>query len=763
MAEDEQSLDIEKGEAACAFKHVILMKSKLLGVGRYGAVCTAKCDALTCSAKILHPALFHGPFDLANPSPTAVTISQFQKECDCLRNTSHPNILQYLGVFFDSDSASHVWLFELMDQNLTTFLEESKEMVPYNMQVKLCFDMALALAFLHSIDILHCNLTSNNVLVMRNGCRAKVCDFQRTKFGATSLTSLPRRASATVYLPPEAAKLPPVFIDKSDCFSYGVLGIQIATRQLPDPTVQFVTIDYPQAPTGTIEVPVPEAKRREAHIAMVTIEHPLREVLLDCLKDREQERPIASELCQRLAQAPSVYSSLQQSPRSHKEPLPEASAQAELLQVNLKALQSQVEELQAREEVGNVQHATKVQALTLELDQSREEVKQYRTECENSQNQISILRNHLVEAKKDIKMQEARVSELNFQLQNVAMSKVCKTSTYELVEAAPGDSRTLIRKTVKNQQMLQWEMCQQAPTKITQGAAAVKEDLAYFASTTEVIFHDKITKLIAKYSIHKKVFEYSSKDQTWSTLPEHPYRGYALVIVQGFLTAIGGKEINGHHTVTNKLFSLCRAGVRRTDRKWNEIVKPMPTRRFEAAAASNEHVLVVAGGLSNSYKRLDSVDVLTVETQQWATATSLPFSVYSAVAVIHEDRFYITGGFSQRGANRSVVSSSVEDLLESQTKVWIKIASVPLSRSTCASIQGELLAIGGIDSMQQTSSAVYRYDEDGDCWEVVGHMLTPRYNPLVTVLPDNKLIVVGGHKSPFEGECDIVEVATPCL
>ena len=75
------------------------------------------------------------------------------------------------------------------------------------------------------------------------------------------------------------------------------------TRQFPDPGVRFRTIDItdPRIPSGTVDVPVPEVERRQSHIDLVDPAHPLLPIALNCLKDRERERPSAQELCHHLA------------------------------------------------------------------------------------------------------------------------------------------------------------------------------------------------------------------------------------------------------------------------------------------------------------------------------------------------------------------------------------------------------------------------------------------------------------------------------
>ena len=48
-------------------------------------------------------------------------------------------------------------------------------------------------------------------------------------------------------------------------------------------------------------MPVSEIERRQNHIGEIDPNHPLKQVALDCLKDRDVERPSARQLCARVA------------------------------------------------------------------------------------------------------------------------------------------------------------------------------------------------------------------------------------------------------------------------------------------------------------------------------------------------------------------------------------------------------------------------------------------------------------------------------
>ena len=290
------------------FKSVHLLKDQSLGIGSYGAVCKAKCDDLHCAAKIIHPTLFdlNALHQIAAQREHRLPIRRFEQECEFMSAIRHPNIVQYLGMFRDTDTRLPVLLMELMDDSLTHFLESSIQPIPYHIQVNICHDVTLALSFLHSNNIVHRDLSSNNVL-LRGNVLAKVTDFGMARLGdinpqATRFTNT-MCPGTDVYMPPEAVQDKPVYTEKIDCFSFGVVVIQTMTRLFPKPgdRLQEVEFSHPGLPPGKILVQAPEINRRQNHISQVNPDNPLLLIALDCLKDRDIERPSAHQLCERVA------------------------------------------------------------------------------------------------------------------------------------------------------------------------------------------------------------------------------------------------------------------------------------------------------------------------------------------------------------------------------------------------------------------------------------------------------------------------------
>ena len=760
------------------YQRVELFKTESLGIGSYGAVCKAMCDDLPCAAKILHPALFQ----FTAPGTTSV-MRKFEQECRLLSAIKHPHIVQYLGTYHDPESRLPVLLMELMDESLTRFLERFNEPLPYHTEVNLCHDIALALSYLHSNGIIHRDLSSNNVLLIA-GSRAKVTDFGMVKLydvnrSTAHLTPLTLCPGTTVYMSPEALKDRPVYTDKLDSFSLGVLCVQIMTRQFPDPGDRFqaMVISDPRIPSGRVQVEVPELERRKPHIDLIDPAHTLLPVALDCLKDRDRERPSCHELCghmSTLKASPKYTESVQQSQvntkptqstnRESREREIQQSQQIGDLQQQLHIKDDQLhttdDQLQEKEQETQQQQQQILELqtlLTAKDDQlagkdnqlqekeaiiatGRQEVQQLRQQLQSSEQVTAEFQHNLLEREMMIQNLQRQVLELQQQL-----LKQRGGQGREEEEEASGAAAS--RGSIK----LRWRDGGRAPRKMYGEVAAVDGSVAYFIS-----------------SGFKSVFAYNSTNNKWSELPECPTSYVSLAVVNSLLTAIGGMTSN--YELTNSLLSL-------TGDKWTKQFPPMPTKRWLTAVVCSGRSLVVAGGVGEGgRKKLSAVEVMDTETPQWSTASSFPYPLYLASATLSRDQVYMLGSKAQDGKlSKSVFTCSLAALLKScqpqsleerlktlslsrGPEVWHQLADTPVILSTCASLHGRLLAVGGKDSDDKKTTAIHMYNTTTNTWEVISHMTTPRSQCLVAVLPHNELMVAGGYTP--NGETDSVEFAS---
>ena len=383
MAESTPSMAIG---ADIGFKAIQLFKEQTLGIGSYGAVCKAKCDDLICAAKILHPTLFD---PLAHQQAGSrvehrLPIKRFEKECEFMSAIRHPNIVQYLCTCIDPETRLPALLMELMDQSLTRFVESCMQPIPYHILVNVCHDIASALSFLHSNNIVHRDLSSNNVLLIGNAIRAKVTDFGMARLGdlnpqATHLT-FTMCPGTDVYMPPEAVRSKPAYNEKVDCFSFGVIIIQMLSRQFPKPSdrLKEVRTNDPQFPSGTVEVRVPEIERRQNHISCVAQDQPLLLIALNCLKDNDNELPSASQIREQVA-ALKESTEYAESNRSMQEILDQKDQQIQEAQERIQALSEEIESnnalIRGQNEAIQSKNAN-IEALVLEKAQIQSQLEQ---------------------------------------------------------------------------------------------------------------------------------------------------------------------------------------------------------------------------------------------------------------------------------------------------------------------------------------------------------------------------------------------------
>ena len=244
----------------------------------------------------------------------------------------------------------------------------------------------------------------------------------------------------------------------------------------------------------------------------------------------------------------------------------------------------------------------------------------------------------------------------------------------------------------------------------------------------------------------RQVFAYNSDTEEWSALPECPRTKFTLAVVNDLVTAVGGSKF----FVSNTLFSLVEDGGRRD---WVEHFPRMLTKRHSTAVVCSGKALVVAGGEGYVFT-LTTVEVMDTDTLQWSTVSSLPRPLSGASATIYGDRVYLVGGQDDNGTStHSILTLSLTALLQSQTNsAWHSIADLPVSQSTCVTVNERLLAVGGVVQKDVEflytrltySNAIYLYNPVTDFWEVTSHFNRARCGCLAAVLPGNKLMVVGG-------------------
>jgi serine/threonine protein kinase len=564
------------------FKRVQLLKDQFLGIGSYGAVCKAKCDDLLCAAKIIHPTLFE-PTALQQIAPRRehrLPIRRFEQECEFMSAIRHPNIVQYLDMFRDTDTRLPVLLMELMDDSLTHFLESSTQPIPYHIQVNICHDVTLALSFLHSNKIVHRDLSSNNVL-LRGNILAKVTDFGMARLGdinpqATRFTST-MCPGTDVYMPPEAVKDKPVYTEKIDCFSFGVIIVQTLTREFPKPgdRLQEIELNHPGLPPGKILVQAPEVNRRQNHISQIDPNHSLQPIALDCLKDKDSERPSAHQLCERV-------SNLKGMPKYRDSARAVGDSRDEVIRPQAICMEEKDRTISSKEE--------EIQQLSQQLQESDQNLRE-------KERQLGRVNQQLEASEQVVAQFERRIAELEQQLSQREQQKTKASSR--------GKDLTSFK--------LRWR----EGKRTLHGAMDRWCDAVVDDNTVFVLKSDTVN-----------MYSYDVISDSWSQLPDCVHEGSSITVINACLTTVGG---GSYLNYSNELVSLTGKG---SGRRWTRQFPPMPTKRRSTTSLCTGAEIIVAGGIGKGSRLLSTVEVMDIETHQWSTAADLPQPIYRASATI---------------------------------------------------------------------------------------------------------------------------------
>ena len=271
------------------------------GVGSYATVVPLSFRGLKCAGKKLH-AIF---FENASPQEKEHMIDRFQEECQLLSCLKHPNIVQFLGVHFEDSSDLPVLVMEFLHCTLSECVDRYG-VLPEQVGMGILDDVATGLCYLHGHrpPIAHRDLSANNVL-LSSDMKAKISDLGVAKI----LNLTPARISRMTmcpgtlsYMPPEALRERPgydnLMYTKLDCFSVGVMILHVLCGRWP----------YPSEPNRVDPnnrrkvIGLTEVERREEYFQQVRGDHPLVELIHDCLDNDHSQRPDAERILNGLRQ-----------------------------------------------------------------------------------------------------------------------------------------------------------------------------------------------------------------------------------------------------------------------------------------------------------------------------------------------------------------------------------------------------------------------------------------------------------------------------
>jgi len=198
------------------------------------------------------------------------------REYSLLRRVTHPNIVKFLGVcdhssgfFLITEYIAHGDLFDLLNFG-------DKENFTWKDRISISIQIASACEYLHSVDIIHRDLKSQNVLIGDTNYLVKLCDFGF----ATALQERTKRYLTTCgteeWLAPEIA-LEDAYDHKVDLFSFGLVLTELIMCRPPRKRKIKENLAFN---VGEFEKDLPEECPRE-----------YAQLVVDCTQFRPDDRP----------------------------------------------------------------------------------------------------------------------------------------------------------------------------------------------------------------------------------------------------------------------------------------------------------------------------------------------------------------------------------------------------------------------------------------------------------------------------------------
>ncbi|XP_065894403.1 dual specificity protein kinase shkE-like [Dysidea avara] len=203
----------------------IQLSNNILGTGGWGYVKEATFRGRRVAAKCLHEAIV---------SPHNQDL--FAKEMKISARCRHKNLVEFIGAVPDHPA---IIVIEMMDCTLRLALTNGRA-TPNHIH-PICIDVAQGLVYLHGVQpnpIIHRDVSAPNVLLkaVTTGWIAKLSDLGSAQFANIAQTLAP---GCVLYAAPEvqqrnSARHQTV---KMDVFSFGVLLIEMLTREMPTGTI----------------------------------------------------------------------------------------------------------------------------------------------------------------------------------------------------------------------------------------------------------------------------------------------------------------------------------------------------------------------------------------------------------------------------------------------------------------------------------------------------------------------------------------------
>ncbi|KAJ5953458.1 hypothetical protein N7454_000354 [Penicillium verhagenii] len=240
-------------------------KQRKIGQGASGSVYVARVKEQATSAVAHELYRQYGPrcqvaikqMDLRSQPRKELIVN----EIIVMKDSQHPNIVNFLDSFLQ-ESSNELWVvMEFMEGGALTDVIDNNPVIQENQIATICAETCKGLAHLHSQNIIHRDIKSDNVLLDRVG-HVKITDFG---FCAKLTETKSKRATMVgtpYWMAPEVVKQKE-YGPKVDCWSLGIMAIEMIESEPPYLNEEPLKALYLIATNGTPRLKKPEKLSKE--------------------------------------------------------------------------------------------------------------------------------------------------------------------------------------------------------------------------------------------------------------------------------------------------------------------------------------------------------------------------------------------------------------------------------------------------------------------------------------------------------------------
>ena len=227
-------------------------------------------------------------------------LKKFINEINIIASMRHPNILLYMGTTLDGNNYYMITEY-LPKGSLYDYLHNKKKTLTEKQKIKIAFQIAIAIQYIHSRKILHCDLKSSNVLLDEN-FKIKLSDFGLSYF----ISDAPKGIAFGTYfwMAPEILNDGKYEVS-SDIFSYGMILWELLTGTTP----YYNVFGNSMVDKETLKNYIGKKNEKKEDIAPIPKEGNivLRYIALKCLKYKPEDRLSLDTILQYLSKANKCY------------------------------------------------------------------------------------------------------------------------------------------------------------------------------------------------------------------------------------------------------------------------------------------------------------------------------------------------------------------------------------------------------------------------------------------------------------------------